>query len=291
LMRLSRTHFEFEPRSRTLRLIDTRGLRSSFDLDGGFGQNAYSDNTARYDYNTNIVFNTEVGRRRLLSYDSELGNLSEDTAPLQLRASYLKVKAVGYTPFQFDFLPPSEVVDARGIFQPSSKLRLEVAGGRDLQNGISRDLTGTVRLAPSQAIGINLTTAYSLQLKQFSDVLGSLLIRRRRDRFLGGALSIGTRYSPQEGIFSRIDVGADVQLGSRTQLQVFSGYNGFAKQFDIQQFRVVRDLHCFNLYASYDAQRKEFRFDLALKAFPFVDSRLGQTALGEGFDPASGIVR
>jgi len=290
-MRLSRTHFEFKPQARELRLINTSGLRSILSVDGDFGQNAYSDNTARYDYNTNVTLNTEVGRVRSVSYEDEGYTQNETIAPFQLRASYYKTKAVGYTPFQWDYIQPSAVFDARGIFQPSNKLRLEFAGGRDLQNNISRDLTSTLRLAPSQSLGLNVTTSYSLQQKQLSSVRGSLLIRRPANRFLGGSLAISTLYSPQEHLFSRIDVGADLMLGAKTRLQAFTSYNGFAKQFDIEQFRVVRDLHCFNLYASYDAQRKEFRFDLALKAFPFVDSRLGQTALGEGFNPAAGVVR
>jgi hypothetical protein len=63
------------------------------------------------------------------------------------------------------------------------------------------------------------------------------------------------------------------------------------KELSFNQVRVTRDLHCFNLYATYDQQRKEFRLDLALKAFPFVDTRLGRTDLGEGFGPFIGDTR
>jgi hypothetical protein len=152
-------------------------------------------------------------------------------------------------------------------------------------------VTGTLRIAPSRAIALDLSTAYSLEQKMLSDVVGNLYITRSRERFAGGALSVGVRYSPQEKVFSTINLGADLQLGAKTRLQAFTGYNGFTKEFDQQQFRIVRDLHCFNLFATYDGSRKQFRFDLALKALPFVDSQFGRSALGAGFDPALGTVR
>ena len=69
-----------------------------------------------------------------------------------------------------------------------------------------------------------------------------------------------------------------------------SGYDGYGKSFDFSQIRITRDLHCFNLYATYDGQRQELRFDLAIKAFPFADTRFGRNQFSEGFDPFVGDV-
>jgi hypothetical protein len=215
----------------------------------------------------------------------------ERGAPVQLRVNYLKLRPVGYTPFQFDFLAPNEFLDARAIFQPSRKLRMELSGGRDIQNGINRDLVGTLRAAPSRSVAFDLSSTYSLEDRRLGDITGNMFITRDRNKFLGGAVSLGLRYSSEQSTFSTINVGADLQLGSKTRFQTFLGYNGFAKEFDVQQFRVVRDLHCFNLFATFDARRKEFRLDLALKAFPFIDTRLGINQFGSGFDPAVGTVR
>jgi hypothetical protein len=276
---LSRAAFEYRANSRTMHLVNGSNLRSNLVLGGRFGQNVYGDDTARYNYDVNAAFSIEAGRLR------------NKRSPLQFLATYAKLRPVGYTPFQFDFLSPNEFIDTRAILEPSRKLRLELASGRDIRNGINRDLTATLRVLPTRQLSLDLSTAYSREQNRLADIIGNVYLLRPRDRFGGGAISIGARYSPEQNQFSTINLGADVQLGKKTRFQAFAGYNGFSKQFDVQQFRVVRDLHCFNLFASYDGQRKEFRLDLALKAFPFSDSRLGQTALGEGFDPAIGTVR
>lgn len=284
LQRLTRTRFEYNARNRELKLVDRPSLRSRFDLGGGFRQSAYSNNTARYEYETQVAFTTELGRQK---EDAE-GN---PFSALRFLATYQKLKPTGYTPFQFDALLPNEIASATGIFQPSRRAQLEVSGGRDLQNGTTNDLRGTLRLLPTRALLLNVRTSYSLEQKQLNPILADINIVRRRDRFLGGAITIGLGYSPQQSLFQTINVGADLQLGAKTRFVALTSYNGFSKQFDFQQFRIQRDLHCFNLFASYDGQRKQLRFDLALKAFPFVDSRLGQNLLGEGFDPALGAIR
>lgn len=282
--RLTRTRFAYDVRNRELQLIEGKRLRSRLNLSGGFRQSAYSNNTARYETETVVGFETQVGRQKE-DADGSLFSL------LRFDATYQKLKPTGYTPFQFDALSRNESATATAILQPSRRARLEIGGTRDIANNSNSPLRGTLRLLPSRFIGIDVSTAYSRDLRQFDDVLTTIEIQRPDDRFLGGAITLGVRYSPARSTFSTINLGANMRLNSKTRLQALTGYDGFSKQFVIQQYRVQRDLHCFNLFLGYDGQRKQIRFDLALKAFPFFDSRLGQNILGEGFDPALGAVR
>jgi hypothetical protein len=279
-VKLTRTMFDYNLQRREFRLINSNAARSELSVGAGFNQTLYSNDTARYQYAYDFSWNNFIGRR------GEGRN-----APLNFQVNYLKLRPVGYTPFNFDFVSPNEFVDVRGIFEPSRKLRLEVAGGRDLQNNVNRDITSTLRVAPSRQFNFDLSSSYSTERSQLNDVTGNFYVTRESDRFLNGSLVFAFRYNPQQSTFTTINTAGDIRFGRKTRLQFFTGYNGQSKQFDFQQFRVVRDIHCFNLFATYDNQRREFRVDLALKAFPFLDTRLGQTRFGEGFDPQVGAVR
>ena len=302
--RLNRNSFAYSANTRTLQLVQRSAVRSQLNFGGKFGQSLYSDDTARYDYTVNLNLSAGLGKPRKDSgrnFESQLEGLFDPTrigtnfynaaartngdSPLQLNVDYFKLRPVGFTPFQFDFLSPNENVRFRGIFQPTSKARLEISGGRDLQRGFNNDLIGALRLAPSKSVELDFSTSYSLENSQLGDVIGNAYLTRSRDKFAGGALSLSVQYSPQTSTIAAIRTGADLQLGAKTRLQALAGYNGFSKRFDTQQFRIVRDLHCFNLYATYDGSRREFRLDLALKAFPFINSRLGINREGESFDP------
>lgn len=312
--KLARTDFNYILRDREFSLLERGFLRSQLNVGGHFGQAFYGDDTARYNYNYNFSLNNYVGRQRRgrtpaasTAVDDEgnagpgFGQLpggfgaggrgDSGGALLNFQLNYFKLRTVGFTPFQFDFLSPNEFIDARAIFEPSRKLRLELSGGRDLQNGVTRDLTSTLRIAPSPSLNFDLSTSYSPEDRRLGDVIGNIYLSRRRESFLGGSAVLAFRYSPDQSTFTAINAAGDISLGRKTRLQFFTGYNGFTGQFDFQQFRIAQDLHCFNLFATFDSQRKELRFDLALKAFPFLDTRLGQNQLGESFDPQIGAVR
>ncbi len=308
--RLNRSSFAYQANTRSLQLVQKSAVRSQLNVGGKFGQSVYSDDTARYDYTVNLSLNTGLGKPRKgagRNFESSLNSIFDPTSigtnfynanartngdsPLQLNLDYFKLRPVGYTPFQFDFLSPNENVRFKGIFQPSSKARLEVSGGRDLQRGFNNDLIGSLRLRPSESVGLDFSTSYSLENSQLGDIVGNAYLKRSRLKSPSGVASLGVRYSPQIGTFTSINTGVDLQLNAKTRVQALASYNGVSKRFDTQQFRIVRDLHCFNLYASYDSSRREFRLDLALKAFPFLDSRFGYNRSGESFDPTISAVQ
>jgi len=269
---LSRTDMVYGARPRTIKLLKVGLLNSEITGAGRFEQAFYSNDTARYNYDYTLNLNNTLG-------------------PLSFQANYYKQRTFGYTPFQFDFLTPSESLDLTASFQPGPKLRVNVSSGRDLQNSFSRDIIARVQLAPTPSVYASLGASYSPETNAFGDIIGNFRFARNPDKFLGGSLDLGVRYSSQTNELARINAAADLYVTKKIRVQALSSYSGFTKTFDLNQIRIAHDLHCFNLFTTYDQQRKQVRFDLALKAFPFLDTRFGQGQLGEGFDPFVGDVQ
>lgn len=271
----SRADFFYTPQNKNYRLLGRGTSQSQLSAAGNFEQAFYSDDIARYNYAYNFASTSTLG-------------------PAQVQMNYSKQRTYGFTPFQFDFSTPGEYLDYTFSVRPSARFRFNLSGGRDIQNDYTRDLIASAQFAPNQKFYASLGTSYRLQESavttstRFGDIYANLRVARNRNRFGGGQLALGLRYSPATQDLTRANGSLDVNLGRRTRVQALVGYDGYGKTFDFTQFRVTRDLHCFNLYATYDGQLKQLRFDLAIKAFPFADTRFGRNQFSEGFDPSVG---
>ncbi len=268
--RARRLAYNFNPR--VFPLLKRGKFKSELTAVGRFEQAFYSNDTARYNYDTFLNFNNEMGRA-------------------SVRLNYIKQQFRGFTPFQFDFLFPSESADATLAYRLAEKFEFELTTGQDLENNIARDVVTQIRFRPQQTIFLSFGANYSRETSKFGDLVSNLHYERPNQRFLQGSLDLGVRYSAQSNKLSRINAAADVAITKRTRIQALGSYNGFSSTFDFAQIRLTRDLHCFNLYATYDQQRKEIRFDLALKAFPFFDTRFGRNDTGTGFTPYFGQIQ
>ncbi|PQV62728.1 LPS assembly outer membrane protein LptD (organic solvent tolerance protein OstA) [Abditibacterium utsteinense] len=274
-----RADFFYTPTDRNYRLLGNGKSVSTLGASGNFEQAFYSDSTARYNYAYNLISNSTAG-------------------PAQLQINYSKQRTHGFTPFQFDFFTPGEYLDYTFSLQSGEKYRFNLTGGRDIQNGYTRDIIARAQFSPTPRIYASLGTSFRLQNDEnsapgsrFGEVYANVRLNRNRNRFAGGGLAFGVRYSPQTSQITRANASVDINLGSRTRVQGLAGYDGFSKTFDFTQFRVTRDLHCFNLFATYDGQRKEVRLDIAIKAFPFADTRFGRNEFSEGFDASVGDIQ
>lgn len=270
--RLSRAQFQYNGRSTRRKLLQRGPLRTDLATAVRFQQDFYTNNTARYNYGMALGLENKLGR-------------------FGTQFNYVKQKALGFTPFLFDFLAPGESLDANVSYEAGQKVRANLSAGRDLQNHVSRDLIGRLQLQPSRSVYASFGANYSPSSGRLGDLIANLHFNRDHGATFGGTYDVGLRYTPQSGQLAQINVASDFRLTRKTQIQTLAGYNGIANQFDFAQIRVVQDLHCFNLYTTYDRQRRELRFDLAIKAFPFADTRLGQNQFGSGFDPRIGGVQ
>ena len=158
-------------------------------------------------------------------------------------------------------------------------------------NSYQRDLIFNAQFAPSRNFYGSLGTSYAIETSRPGEIYGNFNLARNRRKFGGGELAFGFRYDPNGRGLTRANVSADINLGAKTRVQGLTSYSGFSQKFEFTQIRVIQDLHCFNLYVNYDNQRKQVRLDLALKAFPFADTRFGRDRFSQGFDSSVGIAR
>ena len=257
---------------REVRLLGNGRSQTRFRAGGNFEQAFYSDDFSRYNYGYNFnLINT-------------LGNLT-------FQANYFNARTFGATPFQFDFFTPSENLDYTASYNIGQKLRLNLSGGTDIMNSYQRDLIFNAQFAPTPSFYGSLGTSYALENSNFGEIYGNFNLARNQRKFGGGTLAFGFRYDPNGRGLTRANLSADVNLGAKTRVQGLTSYSGFSKKFEFTQIRVIQDLHCFNLYLNYDNERNQVRVDLALKAFPFADTRFGRNTLSEGFDSSVGIAR
>ena len=268
----NRADIFYNANERNVRLLGGGRSTSVFSASGNFDQAFYSDNFSRYNYAYNM-------------------NLLNKLGDLELKANYYNSRTFGATPFQFDFFTPSENLDYTLSYDLGSKLRLNASGGSDLMNNYQRDLIFNAQFAPSKNFYGSLGTSYAIETSRPGEIYGNFNLARNRRKFGGGELAFGFRYDPNGRGLTRANVSTDINLGAKTRVQGLTSYSGFSQKFEFTQIRVIQDLHCFNLYVNYDNQRKQVRFDLALKAFPFADTRFGRNTLSEGFDSSVGIAR
>ena len=270
--KLFRTLLNYSLRPVSWQLARRGKFASRLDLAGRFEQAFYSNDTARYNYET------------FLNWDSQSG-------PLNLRVAYLRQRFRGFTPFQFDFQFPGETLDANLSYKLGERLSAELSSGQDFENNFSRDVTAQLRMQSKSKSYLGVGASFSRQTSDFGDLVVNAHLERPDAKILKGNMDVGLRYAPTLTMVTRVNLAGDIYATQKTRLQAIASYNGFIKGFDFSQIRVTRDLHCFNLYGTYDSQRKEFRLDLALKAFPFVDTRYGRTGQGAGFNPFVGEFR
>ncbi|MCS7191571.1 MAG: hypothetical protein NZ937_01120 [Armatimonadetes bacterium] len=290
-----RLHLRLDSPYRTLKL--TGNL--SYSHSGIFEQFLYGNDTAQYLYSYRSTLTWRFG-----------GNS-------QMDLSYWIQKHRGYTPFRSDTLTSYENMDWRLQISPSQKFLLSASTGLDLQRDFFRDLLLNMRWQPYQGMALDLSTGYSLERGDWQDLLGRLLLSKPGGLGLptygtfvsyygfqptpfaeerpapppGGFRSELTfRYSPTRGQWTRVRLFLDWSISRTWRLETLLGYSGVLRKMDITQFRVTKDLHCYQIWATYNRERREFRFFFVIKAFPIFQQFFGTSDQGAFLDTSLGQV-
>ena len=102
--------------------------------------------------------------------------------------------------------------------------------------------------------------------------------------------NVAARFNPTTGKLGRVNTYLNWQLNDKWAIEWLAGYNGLTKETDFSQFRITRDLHCFQAYLTADKFRREVRLDVTLKAFPLFDTRFGTGGQGQLLSPSVGDI-
>ena len=172
-----------------------------------------------------------------------------------------------------------------------------------------------LRWRPSQGTALDLSTGYSIERGQWQDILGRLLLSKPSTLGVptygtfvsyygiqptpfaeerpapppGGFRSEFTfRYSPTLGRLALGRLFLDWSVSRWWRLETLLGYSGILRRMDITQFRLTRDFHCYQLWLSYNRERREFRFFFVVKAFPIFQQLFGASNQGAFLDTSVG---
>jgi hypothetical protein len=271
----------------------------SYSHSAVFEQFLYGNDTAQYFYSYRSTLTWRFG-----------GNS-------QMDLSYWLQKHRGYTPFRSDTLTNYENLDWRLQISPSPKFFLSATTGLDLERDFFRDLLLNLRWQPSQGMALDLSTGYSLERGKWQDILGRILLSKPGGLGLpaygtfvsyyglqptpfaeerpapppGGFRSELTfRYSPTQGQWTRVRLFLDWSVTKSIRLETLLGYSGVLRKMDITQFRLTKDFHCYQIWAIYNRERREFRIFFVIKAFPLFQQFFGTSDQGAFLDTSLGQV-
>ena len=248
--------------------MKTYGDDTSLTLSGAFQQSFYSDNSAQYVVN----YRSELKRQLDRHWSGTV--------------TYSRQAPSGFTPFRFDYSRAFDSVDSVLQYNLGDRMRINFSAGLDLSQDIYRDAILRYQFIPNETYYFSLSTGYDINNSEFRDVLTRFkLFHKDRLNF-----NVTTRYNPVTDDLSRVNAYLDWRVGERWGIQALSGYNGFTRDFDYNQVKVRRTFHDWHAFLTYDDQRREMRFDLALKAFPFFDTRFGVGESGELLDTSGGEI-
>lgn len=271
----------------------------SYSHNAAFEQFLYGNDTAQYLYSYRSTLTFKFGGRS------------------QMDLSYWLQKRRGYTPFRSDTLTSYENLDWTLQFSPSPKFLLSATTGLDLERDFFRDLLLNVRWQQSQGMALDLSTGYSLERGKWQDILGRILLSKPGGLGLptygtfvsyyglqptpfaeerpapppGGFRSELTfRYSPTQGQWTRVRLFLDWSVTRTLRLESLVGYSGVLRKMDIAQFRLTKDFHCYQIWAIYNRERREFRVFFVIKAFPLLQQFFGTSDQGAFLDTSLGQV-
>ncbi len=290
-----RLHLRLDTPYRTLKL--TGNLSYGHNL--SFEQFLYGNDTAQYRYAYRSTLTWRWGSRS------------------QMDLSYWTQRYRGYTPFRSDTLSRYENLDWRVQISPSPKFFLSATTGLDIERNFFRDLLLNLRWQPSQGASLDLSTGYSLEQGQWQDILVRLLLSKpgtlgvpaygtfvsyygleptpfAEERPVpppGGFRSeLAFRYSPTRGEWTRVRLFLDWSISRTWRLETLLGYSGTLGKMDITQLRLTKDLHCYQVWVTYNRERREFRFYFVIKAFPLLQQFFGTSDQGAFLDTSLGQV-
>ncbi|MCE5314642.1 MAG: hypothetical protein ABFD49_10235 [Armatimonadota bacterium] len=268
---LMRTYLELNTPVQTHCVTNTWQLQSG----GGFRQYAYSDETAQY------TFDASAQLKKQLTTESNFA------------LTYRYQNPRGYSPFRFDSLSDYNIINASLNLKSGAKNSFSLIGGYNFIQHSAPWQSTTVRwsVQASKNLLFYTATGYNFNTSKWKALINQVRIRSDNDSF---KLDLGTRYDTTENQLSSIKGVIDTKLGSKYHFQANAGYDGLNNEFDYLNFKLTRDLHCWEASLVYTDQTgfyedKGLRLYLRIKAFPFFDD-FGTGTFGQALDTSVGEV-
>ncbi|MBC7327593.1 LPS-assembly protein LptD [bacterium] len=230
----------------------------SLNFNGEFFQGIYGDGTALYSYSLYPSLQLPLG-------------------PSTFSLSFRHIVSRGYSPFYMDQVSPYSNINANWSLQKGSH-KFSLQGGYDFRNDYPFTITGTIELSPPGS-NLRIYLGYEPRSKMWRDIIANILIGDK----MNPVWNVNIRYATEENRLALCRGMGRIEIGRWWRLEGFFGYNGYTGRVDELDLALTRDLHCWVASLLYNKRRKEFSFNIYLKAFPLQMRTLGVGGQGEYF--------
>lgn len=228
----------------------SRERKPTLNLRSEFFQGVYGDGTALYSYTFAPSLKLPIG-------------------PSSLSLSFRHTASRGYSPFYSDQVYPYSTLNIGWLLSRGYE-RYSLQGGYDFRNGYPFSITGNIELSPPWG-NLLVYLGYEPRSKVWRDIIATIRIGERTQPLW----NVNIRYATEEGRLAFCRGMGKLQFGKWWSLEGYFGYNGYRGRFDELDLALNRDLHCWVATILYNKQRKEFSFNIYLKAFPIQMRTLG----------------
>ncbi|OGC24824.1 hypothetical protein A2291_02325 [candidate division WOR-1 bacterium RIFOXYB2_FULL_42_35] len=245
--------------TRSLNLI----LGTQADLRASVDQRLYSPGDQMYVYQESVALNTMLG------------------GFFKNKINYQKSLTDGNSPFFFDAVGTKyhNISESLTLYYLNN-VNWTTTGGFNWQTDKWFDVMSNLRIVPNNQLIWNLNTGWDIENRRYKDLVN------------------GLSFSPYSFLMMSVATTSDLNVGgvksgsaiydlvflekqpNQLKVRFNQVYDSAARQFQIRDILLVKDLHCWELKYRYSAYRREFSVVFTLKAMP-----------GEpfGFDPGRGF--
>ncbi len=251
----------------------------------------------RWRVNERTTITPQAGVRQTFYGDDDFTALYRYRASLPIRQtfgqyltntlSYTKQEAHGYTPFRFDSNDayPYELATESLAYNNNRNLRMNLTGGRDIQNNRWQDASFFAGVDFTRNITMTQAVAYDLNNGRWRDLVSQYHFGR--DELL--TVDLGTRYDLPGQQLRTLTTNVDWVVGPQWRVQWLGSYDGIRHTTLYNEFLVVRDLHCWDAAIYYSFQRKYVYLYFRLKALNLPLPGFGIGRNGQVLDTAQGL--
>ena len=266
-----RTFLDLNTPAKTHAFSNTWSLISG----GGFRQYVYGDDTAQYVYNASAQLNKRF------------------TEESEFSLTYRFQKPNGYTPFRSDYISDYNIINAAINLKQRDKYKFSLLTGYNFEQTSVPWQDATIRFTvqPTKSFLFYTSTGFNINTWHWKTLINQMRIRSGDDKF---RLDLGTRYDTSLGQLSSIRGLLDTKINTKTHIQATAGFNGITNNFEYQNIKITRDLHCWELSLIFVNQTgfyedKGIRLNLRIKAFPLYEN-FGQGTFGQVLDTSVGEI-
>ncbi|MFC1559851.1 hypothetical protein ACFLZ2_02900 [Candidatus Margulisiibacteriota bacterium] len=246
---------------------DNVGFGTMFSQSYGLTQHLYEPGDARYQYTVGLGVSTSL-------WGFFKNNIN-----------YSKGLSEGNSPFYFDNAGSTyDNIGEKLSLYYLDKVNFTLDTGYNFYTRQWSDIITNLLVTPNRMIRMNVNTGYSIERKLYRNLDASMTFIP----FEGLTNTGGLTYNPNTGELLAANSLVDLVWGETWQEQfrfrMGHTYDFATRQYLLREVAFVKNLHCWEMTASYSDYAKEFRVGFTLRAFPNMPIGFAAGSRGSYFD-------